>query len=102
MTTNLDDDVCDGELIDDPPMDVHTWFSLTYASYLVVNRSILQSMPEPWQHRFTELMLEMQQHFRHIDEPRYHVFVRGDDGRFTRDPIPHYNRGRTFIPGADA
>lgn len=81
-------------------VDVHTWFSLSYASYLVVNRSLLQSMPDEWQHRFTALMDEMRTHFADVDEPRYIVYVRDHRGRFARDPIPNYNRGRTFIPGS--
>lgn len=81
-------------------VDVHTWFSLSYASYLVVNRSLLQSMPDEWQYRFTAVMEELDAHFAHIDEPRYQVYVRDQRGRFARDPIPNYNRGRTFIEGA--
>lgn len=57
------------------PLDVHTWFSLTYANYLVVPRSVLQSMPEDWQHRFTALMGEMDQAFGHLDWPAYDVRV---------------------------
>lgn len=33
------------------PTDVHLWFSLSYAAYLCVNRSLLQSMPLDWQYR---------------------------------------------------
>lgn len=54
-------------------LDVHTWFSLSYANYLVVPRSVLQSMPEDWQHRFTALMGEMDEAFGHLDWPRYEV-----------------------------
>lgn len=82
--------------------DAHTWFGLTYASYLVVNRSLLQSMPDEWQHRFVTCLEELQHHFRNIDEPRYTVHARDAAGRFIKDPIPHYSRGRTFVPGADA
>lgn len=82
-------------------VDVHTWFSLSYASYLVVNRSLLQSMPEDWQYRFVDVMEELAAHFSKIEEPRYTVQVRDERGRFVRDPIPHYNRGRTFIEGVE-
>lgn len=81
------------------PVDVHLWFSLSYSSYLVVNRSLLQSMPMEWQHRFTALMDELGAQFANLEEPTYTVYVRGEDGRFVRDPIPHYNRGRTFVAG---
>jgi hypothetical protein len=55
------------------PLDIHTWFSLTYANYLVIPRSVLQSMPEDWQHRFTALLGEMDQAFGHLDWPAYEV-----------------------------
>jgi hypothetical protein len=55
------------------PLDIHTWFSLTYANYLVVPRSVLQSMPEDWQHRFTGLLGEMSTAFGHLDWPAYDV-----------------------------
>lgn len=57
------------------PLDVHTWFSLTYANYLVVPRSVLQSMPEDWQHRFTALLGEMSTAFGQLDWPAYDVRV---------------------------
>lgn len=79
---------------------VHTWFGLSYASYLAVNRSLLQSMPPEWQRRFVQCMEELNDHFSHIKEPRYTVHARDDQGRFVRDPIPHYNRGRTHVPSA--
>lgn len=81
----------------DPPddaVDVHTWFGLSYTSHLVLNRTLLQSMPDEWQRRFTTLMDEMDEA---LDPPavRYMVRAVDDRGRFVRDPIPHYNRGRT-------
>lgn len=79
---------------------IHEWFELSYASYLTLNRSLLQSMPEEWQQRFVACLEEMREHFWGVfDEPRYTVSCRDGEGRFVKDPIPHYNRGRTFIPG---
>ena len=64
-------------------LDVHTWFSLSYASYLTINRSLLQSMPMEWQHRFTALMSELQDEFADVVEaPHYTVQCRDDSGRF--------------------
>jgi hypothetical protein len=85
-------------------VDVHTFFGLSYASYLVVNRSLLQSMPLAWQFRFTTLMGEMWGHFDdEYADVGYEVRVRDrDTGRYRRDPIPNYQRGRTFIPGRGA
>jgi hypothetical protein len=64
------------EVAEDPnQIDVHTWFSLSYANYLVVPRSVLQSMPEDWQHRFTALMGEMHEAFGHLEWPTYEVLT---------------------------
>ena len=38
--------------------DVHDQFGLSYASYLVVPRSLLQLMPGDWQHALVELLEE--------------------------------------------
>lgn len=38
---------------------IHEWFGLTYSNYLVLHRSIMQSMPEAWQRRFTAMLDEM-------------------------------------------
>lgn len=83
----------------DDHVDVGTWFSLSYCAYLAVNRSLLQSMPLDWQYRFVDLLDELWAQFPDIDEPIYTVHARDAAGRFIKDPIPHYNRGRTFIPG---
>lgn len=82
-------------------LDVHAWFGLSYSSYLCVNRSLLQSMPDDWQHRFYTLMQELADYFPLIREPSYTVYARDHQGRFRADPIPHYNRGRTLITPAD-
>lgn len=85
----------------EPHIDIHTWFSLSYASYLVLNRSLLQSMPIEWQWRFVGCLTEMEEHFGEaMWGPTYKVQAVDDDGKRIPDPIPHYNRGRTFIPPA--
>lgn len=78
--------------------EVHGWFGLTYANYLVLNRSLLQSMPGEWQHRFVTCLEELRDSFSHLDHPDgYMVAPRGDNGKFIKDTIPHYNRGRTKV-----
>lgn len=86
------------------PVDVHTMFGLTYANYLVLNRTLLQSMPEDWQHRFTALVDEFDRAFANVDRaPQFTVSARDFEGRFIKDPVPHYNRGRAFVaPHVDA
>jgi hypothetical protein len=86
--------------LDDETEAIHLWFSLSYAAYLVLNRSLLQSMPEEWQRRFVRCLTELEDHYGDsVEWPTYWVRTRDDRGRFRRDPIPHYDRGRTFIPG---
>lgn len=85
------------EAVPRPAQSVHAWFGLTYANYLVVPRSVMQSMPEDWQHRFTALMDEVSDAFGHLEWPSYSVATTDEYGKFIRDPIPPYNRGRTRL-----
>lgn len=39
---------------------VHAWFELSYASYLVWPRSVMQQMPAEWQQRFVALAKELE------------------------------------------
>lgn len=78
--------------------DIHTWFGLTYANYLCLPRSILQSMPDEWQRRFVVCLEELRtaawdvpQHYS------YRVMAIDENGKFAKDPVPHYNRGRTRV-----
>lgn len=73
--------------------DIHSWFSLSYANYLVLHRAMLQSMPDDWQDKFVNLLDEMEKYYGYPDIPRtFHVKVRarGNDGKFMKDPVPHY------------
>ena len=73
---------------------IHYWFELTYASYAVQPRAVLQSMPVPWQERFVALMEEAEEmgyRWPTVGE-RYNVQLRDSDGRFISDPLRHYRR----------
>lgn len=48
---------------------VHTMFSLSYANYLVLHRTLLQSMPDAWQEKFVALLNEYDQAFAHVERP---------------------------------
>lgn len=61
----------------DRQMDIHTYFGLTYANYLVLNRSLLQSMPEEWQHKFVEMLGELDDEFSHIETAQCFEVVAG-------------------------
>jgi hypothetical protein len=80
------------------PEPIHTWFELSYSSYLVLPRSILQSMPTEWQRRFVDCLHEA----REAAEPlkmndRYTVLLRGERGRIVSDPYCNYERGRRRV-----
>ena len=54
--------------------DVHTYFGLSYADYLVKHRTLLQSMPPEWQERFVACLQELDAAFAHVDQaPGYEV-----------------------------
>lgn len=50
------------------PDAVHAHAGLSYANYLVVPRTLLQSMPDPWQNRFVACLDELADAFRHVDQ----------------------------------
>lgn len=87
---------------------VHRWFSLSYSNYLVLPRTLMQSMPAEWQERAVGLLEEFRDAFAHVPQAEgYHVqagtweYTNDDEPavEFTpgEDPVPHYNRGRTRI-----
>ena len=80
----------------DPP--IHIWFSLSYANYLVLPRTLLQSIPVEWQERFVACLEEADEAFSHTDTPTdYRVNAVDERGKYTKDPVPHYRRGRAYI-----
>lgn len=45
---------------------IHRQFSLSYSNYLVLNRTLLQSMPIDWQERFVDCLREFDAAFEHV------------------------------------
>lgn len=76
---------------------VHEMFGLTYAAYLVLPRSILQSMPAGWQKQFCELMAQYDQATDGLDGYDYSVQAKDGDGKFVSDPFRDYERGRRKV-----
>lgn len=81
--------------------DVHGWFELTYAQYLTLPRSALQSMPDKWQADFVRLLDKLDEHIDWRPKAgRYWVSLRDGKGRFVpieRDPLMDYDRGRRLV-----
>lgn len=77
---------------------IHQWFELSYAQYLTIPRSVLQSMPAAWQARFVACLEELD---ATIDwRPpygRYWVQLKNNEGRYQGDPLMDYERGRRRI-----
>lgn len=67
---------------------VHNSFGLTYASYLVVPRMVLEAMPFEWQEQFVAMMDELHETIEY-DEPDYNVTAR-KNRRFISDPLRDY------------
>lgn len=55
--------------------DVHGWFELTYSNFLVLHRSLMQSMPADWQHRMVTCLDEIRQAFDHLEHPSFKVLT---------------------------
>jgi hypothetical protein len=79
---------------------VHHWFELSYAQYLTIPRSVLQSMPIEWQQRFVDCLNQLDDaiDWRPI-EGRYWVELRDGKGRIAHDSLRDYERGRRKVEG---
>lgn len=83
----------DPTIIDEDP--IHLWFGLSYASYLVLPRAVLQSMPHDWQSRLITLLGEMNDAIDWMPEGcGYDVGMVTAEGRPTIDPNAHYRHRR--------
>lgn len=85
---------------------LHLWWELSYAQYLTIPRSVMQSMPDEWQAKMAALLNELDEtiEWRPSEGLCYMVELRGnvDQEGFqeytVRDPLADYQRGRRQIP----
>ena len=71
--------------------DVNEWFELTYAQYLTIPRSILESMPTEWQAKFVALLEQLDDTVRwRPPSGRYWVRLKDGQGRYVHDPLMNY------------
>lgn len=75
-----------GNYMDSP---IHEWFSLSYANYLVLPRSLMESMPYEWQVNMKRLLEEMDNSFE-CENSDYLVKLRGEKKKFVHDPLAEY------------
>ena len=71
---------------------VHAWFGLTYSSYLVLHRSVMEAMPIDWQRRMVALLEEMGERVDAEKIPSEFMVRARDRGRFIADPFGNYRR----------
>lgn len=78
---------------------VHEWFDLSYSNYLVLPRSVMQSMPIEWQRRMVACLQEIGDASVHLEDmpPAYRVQATTFGGKFMRDPYADYERGRRRV-----
>jgi hypothetical protein len=78
---------------------IHTWFGLSYANYLVLPRTVLQSMPQDWQERFVALLGEVNAacDAAGVVLPRYHVQPVDRTGRYVKERLPHYRHAPNIL-----
>jgi len=69
---------------------IHHFFGLSYASYLVLPRAVLQSMPVSWQLKLIQILRELDESRGGYCQDRYAVNVRGPMGLFQKDPMAEY------------
>jgi hypothetical protein len=73
---------------------IHGYFGLSYAQYLAIPRTILQSMPLEWQQRFVDCLSEIEDVCGDwMPGAEYRVHLYRNDKRVD-DPLADYQRGR--------
>lgn len=77
---------------------IHAWFELTYAQYLTIPRSVLQSMDKKWQSKFVALLEELDETIDWRPKSgRYWVQLKDAKGRYVHDEFMDYQRGRRKV-----
>ena len=89
----------DGTWHEDP---IHYWFGLSYASYLVLPRSVMESMPIDWQERMVSLLNEINDARSEFLGGNYAVNLRRCDGRIVKDPLADYRHPLVELPQKEA
>tara|TARA_B100000902_G_C27315541_1_gene921082 strand:- start:3101 stop:3547 length:447 start_codon:yes stop_codon:yes gene_type:complete len=68
--------------------DVHSWFGLSYATWLTIPRVLLEQMPTDWQLQFTHLLEQYENTFP--ERPPIGTQVRVTDQRNKLIPTPEW------------
>lgn len=85
--------------------DLHLWWGLSYAQYLTIPRTVMQSMPDEWQGKMAAMLRELDEAIDwRPDNACYFVTLnrleyddeqdRREKGAEIEDPLADYERGR--------
>lgn len=74
--------------------DIHHWFGLSYSSYMVLPRSVLEAMPVEWQKKMLELIEEIENTFDLSDAPGTYTVLARKGNKFIQDSYRNYRRPR--------
>lgn len=67
--------------------DIHRYFSLSYANWLIIPRTIMMDMPCEWQKKFVELLTELDEQTKWRSKLEVSLFVTAKSGKkFTTLP----------------
>jgi hypothetical protein len=70
---------------------VDQFFSLSYASFLVIPRVVMQSMPREWQQKIVDLIHDMEETFDFSDvSDNYFVQQRNENGTLRNPDLGQY------------
>lgn len=69
---------------------IHEWFGLTYASYYVMPRSVLQAMPIEWQEKFVELITQIPETLNLNNYNDNYTVLNRKGNKFVKDPYSNY------------
>jgi hypothetical protein len=58
---------------------IHCHFGLSYANYLVLPRTLLQSMPDEWQTQFVTLLETLEEAFAHVPQADVYEVTAGKE-----------------------
>lgn len=65
---------------------LNNWFCLSYASFAVMPRVLMEAMPDKWQLRMARLLTEFDHEFNQPDTISSRVQITDDQGRLVKTP----------------
>jgi hypothetical protein len=86
----LVDDVWDTE-------PIVLWSNNKSQEYLLIQRTLLQSMSKEWQRDFLKLILQMQEHFGYKSNGEFKISRKDKSSKFIQDPLADYEQGRRIV-----